>query len=479
MQTNKLLGESKAVNVGLEWFYESLKAQGVSAVNIEFRPPAGGKKELIDALISLDNEAVENANKEATDRIVSSQPMLVDVMPARKIVPGMDSSEPTIYHAGPPIEYEKMCGPMKGAVLGAAVYEGWAKNLAGAEKLASSGKIKFDPCHHHDAVGPMAGVLSPSMFVFVVKNEKWGNFAYCSLNEGLGKALRFGANGPEIIKRLKWMEKVLGPALQKIVRKIVRKNRQGISIKRITAQALTMGDECHNRNVAATGLFLKEIISPLVESGLPQKTVKDVANFISGNPHFFLNLSMAACKASCDPALGIKGSTIIAVISRNGVEIGMKVAGLPNLWFTAPAGMPKGLYFPGFTEDDANPDIGDSTISETAGIGAFAMAAAPAIVKFVGGKAQDSIDWTRKMYDICFAKHRDYLIPAFDFAGTPVGIDVRRVVETGITPFINTGIAHKNPGIGQVGAGILLSPMEPFEQALLSFTSVSLRGAKP
>jgi hypothetical protein len=479
---NRLFEKSKVINVGLEWFNDSFVKQGVESVHMEFKPPARGDKALMDALIDLDNETVEKANCEAVGRMMDAQPTLIDVRQAREVVPGLRGH--TIFHAGPPISFERMPGPMKGAVAGAVLYEGWAKNLREAEKMAASGKINFDPCHHHDAVGPMAGVLSPSMYVFVVKNKTHGNHAYCSLNEGLGKVLRFGANGPNVIKRLKWMEEILGPALHKAVTLAADKTG-GINVKTITAQALTMGDECHNRNVAATGLFIRELLPHLFSTGLRKDAIREVVDFISGNPHFFLNLSMAACKASCDTMFGVKNSTLVAAMARNGVENGILIAGLmpkpsksnepvrkdlAGKWFSAPAGVPKGLYFPGFTEEDANADLGDSTISETAGIGAFAMACAPAIVKFVGGKASDAIKYTREMYNITQTRHKDYLIPAFDFAGTPAGMDIRKIVETGVLPVINTGIAHREPGIGQVGAGILYAPAEIFDRALLEVT---------
>ncbi|MEW6039969.1 MAG: DUF1116 domain-containing protein [Elusimicrobiota bacterium] len=480
---NKLFEESKVINIGLEWFHQAFNQQGVKSVPVEFKPPAHGDKSLMDALTGLDNDTVEKANCEAVNKMVDAQPVLVDIAPAGKVVPGL--KEHVIFHAGPPVEFEKMAGPMKGAITGVIIYEGWAKTLPEAEKMASSGKIIFDSCHHHDAVGPMAGVLSPSMYVFVIQNKTHGNFAYCSLNEGLGKVLRFGANTPDVIKHLEWMEETLAPALQKAVR-VSARYEGGINIKTITARALTMGDECHNRNVAATGLFLKELLPYLLSIQIQTATVKEIISFISGNPHFFLNLSMAACKATADTVLGIENSTIVAAMARNGVENGIRIAGLTSKpqkseepqrkdltgsWFSAPAGIPKGLYFPGFSEEDANADLGDSTISETAGIGAFAMACAPAIVKFIGGKASDAVKYTRDMYKIAQARHRDYLIPAFDFVGTPLGMDIRKIVETGILPIINTGIAHKEAGIGQVGAGILYAPAEVFEKALLKMAS--------
>ena len=408
-------------------------------------------------------EKIKQANQEAVKRIMESRPVLKDIRQAREIIPGMEQN--LILHAGPPIEWDKMCGPVKGAVMGAMVYEGLANDIEEAEKLAGSGQIRFEPCHHHQTVGPMAGVVSSSMYVFCVENETYGNFAYCTLNEGLGKVLRFGAYSQEVIERLKWMEKVLAPYLSNAV-----KISNGINVKSIISQALQMGDECHNRNVAATNLLLKEFILLLLKTDLDKEKIANIVEFISNNPHFFLNLSMAACKATADTILGLEYSTIVSAMARNGTEIGIRVAGLGDEWFTAEAGHPKGLYFAGFKEEDSNPDLGDSTISEVGGIGAFAMASAPAIVKFVGGSPQDALMYTREMYEICVARHQDFRIPVMDFMGTPIGLDIRKVVEAGITPIINTGIAHKEPGIGQIGAGMLRAPMEMFEKALVRFS---------
>ncbi len=404
-------------------------------------------------------EQINEANRKAAERIVSAQPVLIDIKPALQAVPGMTKT--TILHAGPPIAWERMCGPMKGAVMGAIIYEGLARSHNEAEKLAGSGSIKFSPCHHLNAVGPMAGIISASMPVFIVKNETHGNEAYCAQNEGLGKVLRFGAYSSKVIQKLRWMEKTLAPALRAAL-----KQSSGINLKTITAQALQMGDECHNRNAAGTLLFLKEIVPLLLKTDLGKETISEVLEFISGNQHFYLNLSMASSKATMDAARGIEYSTIVTAMARNGVDIGIRVSGLGDEWFTAPALQVKGLYFPGYSEKDANRDLGDSAISETAGLGGFAMAAAPAIVQFVGGTATDAINYTREMMEITVTKNKSYAIPFLDFQGSPTGIDIRKVVETGITPIINTGIAHKKAGIGQIGAGITYAPLDMFKQAL-------------
>ncbi len=459
----KLLQKTPSViSLGLELFCDEFRRQGIDCAKVTWTPPCDADPELIAILSSLTRSEVEEANKEALSRLINSSPVLIDIRQAIDVLPGMDKN--TILHAGPPIEWKKMCGPMRGAVLGAVVYEGLASDLREAEKLVESGKISLDSCHHHDAVGPMAGVISASMYVFVVENKTYGNKGYCSLNEGLGRVLRFGANDAGVIARLKWMEEILAPALREAVLL-----SGGIDVKSITAQALMMGDECHNRNVSGTLLFLKEVLPWLFQTNRNKEEITSVIDFISGNVHFYLNLSMAACKASADSMKGIKNSTIIYCMARNGVETGIRVAGLGDRWFTAPSGMPKGLFFAGFSEKDSNPDLGDSTISEVAGIGAVAMACAPAIVKFVGGDSSMAINSTLRMYEITESKHRDYTIPFLNFAGTPTAFDLRKIMETGITPIINTGIAHKEAGVGQVGAGILNAPKEGFEKALRAF----------
>lgn len=408
---------------------------------------------------------IEKANEEAIERVLNSEPILIGVeLEAYKVVPGMD--EKTLLHAGPPITWERMSGPLRGAIIGAIIYEGWASTPEEAERLVKSGEIKFSPNHEHQAVGPMAGVISPHMPVFIVKNKTYGNVAYTNMNEGLGKVLRYGAYDEEVIRRLKWMKEVLAPTL----RDALKASKEGINLREIISQALHMGDECHNRNFAATARILIEFTKLMIDAGIEKSTMRQVVDFIDRNKHFFLNLSMAACKATMDSAHNIKHSTLVTVMTRNGTEFGIRISGLGDKWFTAPAPVPKGLFFPGYSQEDANPDIGDSSITETAGLGGFAMAAAPAIVQFVGGTVEDAIRFTNEMRKITMAKHKHYTIPYMNFEGTPVGIDILKVIELNIQPIINTGIAHKKPGIGQIGAGLVRAPREAFEKAFIEFT---------
>jgi hypothetical protein len=468
MTTDMFRDGPVAINLGIEAFADSIRATGRPVVHVTWKPPGGGEPDTAWKLALLAGDPddpecpgsrVDRANAEAVRRLLSAEPVLVDVSTARAEWPDLDH---TLLHAGPPVSWERMCGPMRGAVLGAILYEGWARSIEEAVALVERGAVRFEPCHHRGAVGPMAGVVSPSMPLWVVRNAAAGNVAYSTLNEGLGRVLRFGSYDAEVIGRLRWMSDVLAPGLKMVL----RLTDGGIGLKPLIAQALQMGDDGHNRNVAATSLLFRRLARLLLTSSLERSTVAAILEFVDGNNHFFLNISMAACKACLDAAHGVPESSLVTAMSRNGVEFGIRVSGLGERWFTAPAPVPEGLYFPGFSADDANPDLGDSAITETAGLGGFAMAAAPAMVQFVGGAPEDAASWTQEMYLITVARNTAFPIPPLGFAGAPTGIDVRKVVDTGITPVINTGIAHREAGFGQVGAGIVRAPMACFVQAL-------------
>jgi hypothetical protein len=455
----------RAVNVGLEMFAGPPAAAGASVVALDWRPPAEGDRALGLLLARLEDDPddpigrrVSAANAKAVERLLAAQPMLVDVRPARDAL-GLGHGQ--LLHSGPPIGWERMCGPVQGAVIGAILFEGWASTADDAAALAASGEIDVSPCHHHAAVGPMAGVISPSMPVVVVENAAGGTLAHATLNEGLGKVLRFGAYDEPVLTRLRWFANVLGPALSAALRA-----GGPIDLRSLTGQALQMGDEGHNRNIAGTSLFTRSIAPALVRTAEPAVATA-VLEFLRGNDHFFLNLSMAACKSALDAAHGIDDSTVVTVMARNGVDFGVRLSGTGDTWFTEPVGVPDGLYFPGYSAEDANPDLGDSAITETFGIGGFAMAAAPAIVRFVGGSAADALEFTRLMGRITLAPNPSYQLPPLGFIGTPTGIDARRVVDSGIAPVINTGIAHRQAGVGQIGAGIARAPLACFGAALV------------
>lgn len=406
--------------------------------------------------------SIDQANQTAVDRMVSARPLLTGLAKAQEVIPGL--REGLLLHAGPPIEWERMSGPLKGAVIGALIYEGLAADAEAATAMAEGGEVDFAPCHHHASVGPMAGVISSSMSVYVIENVTDGNRAYSTLNEGYGKVLRYGAYSSEVLDRLRWMNESMAPVLGDAI-----SATDGLDLRILLAEALHMGDEGHNRNKAGSLLFLKLLAPLLVNVGADAKLTAEILQFMGDNALCVLNPVMAACKSMADAAHGVEGSTLVTAMARNGTDFGIRVSGLGDKWFTAPAQIPEGLYFSGFTSADANPDIGDSTITETAGIGAFAMASAPAIVSFISGTPQDALNATLEMYDITVAEHAHFTIPPLDFRGTPVGIDIRKVVELGLTPRVNTGIAHREAGVGQVGAGLVRPPMEIFEQALMEY----------
>jgi len=405
---------------------------------------------------------IKEANAKAIAAIQSAQPVIKGIGTCVEVVPGMKKN--MILHAGPPITWEKMSGPLRGAVIGGLIYEGLAGNQQEAEKLAAGGEIEFSPWHEHDGVGPMAGVATASMPVWIVENRTNGRKTFCTLNEGLGKVLRYGAFSEEVIVRLKWMEKTLGPVLKEALPLCAE-----INLKNMIAQALQMGDEVHNRNKAATSLLIRELAPAIVKTSFSQEDKAKVLEFVHSNDHFFLNLSMPACKAMLQAAEWIDGSTIVTTMCRNGTEFGIRVSGLKERWFTGPALIVKGLLFPGFSDEDCNPDIGDSAITETCGLGGFSMAAAPAIVKFVGGTVNDAMNFTRKMYQITDGESDAFQIPNLEFRGSPIGINLLKVCEKDILPQINTGIAHKLPGVGQVGAGLVNPPSKCFEDALEAY----------
>ena len=443
-----------AVVAGPETFASALAAQGVAVRRVDWRPSPSAA-----AVGALWCDEVDAANRATLERIVAAHQVLVDVRRAIEVVPGMTPE--TVLHAGPPIAWERMSGPMRGAIVGALIYEGRATAWEDAERLVARGAVRFDPCHHHATVGPMAGATTASMPVFVVENRTAGNCAYSTINEGLGKVLRYGAYSSDVIDRLRWFRDVLGPAFGEAIRRA-----GGVDLRALIGQAVQMGDECHNRNRAASALLIKALAPEIAALELPAKERSRVLAFAASNEHLFLNLGMAACKAALDAAHGIADSTIVTAMARNGTDFGIRVGGLGDRWFTGPAQLPQGLYFPGFGAGDANPDIGDSAITETAGLGGFAMGGAPAVVQFVGGTPADALEYTRLMYEITLGESAAYRLPALDFRGTPTGIDVRLVVQTGILPQIDTGMAHREPGVGQVGAGLVKPPRVCFDRAL-------------
>ncbi|TQJ51914.1 DUF1116 domain-containing protein [Phycicoccus sp. SLBN-51] len=457
-----LSADVSVATAGVSLFADALRSQAVPVTETAWQPPLDGTS--ADLSVVLADPRREEANAEALRRMTAAGADLVDVRPASEAL-GLEKG--TFLHAGPPIEWERASGPLKGALIGAMLFEGLADSAEEAEaKLAKGDGITLEPCHHRDAVGPMAGVVSPSMWMYELRDEVHDGTSWCSLNEGLGKVLRYGAYGPEVVDRLHWMNSVLGPLLQQAVRKA-----GPIDVKAIIAQMLQMGDEGHNRNRAGSLMLLRELLPALITADGSSDDIAEAVRFSGANEHFFLNLGMPACKLATLAAHGISGSSVVTTMARNGTDFGIRVSGTGDQWFTGPANTPEGLFLGSYGPEDANPDIGDSAITETAGIGGFAMAAAPAIVRFVGGDVPFALRATQTMYEITVGEHTAYQVPILEFRGTPTGIDVAAVARTGILPQINTGMAGRVAGTGQVGAGLVTPPEQCFTGALRALAS--------
>jgi hypothetical protein len=445
------------LSVGVDLFARTVEDQAADVSTVDWRPPLPGTEDDL-ATVALDPARPE-ANARALSRMLGVQALLVDVLPAREAL-GLGDRE--FLHAGPPITWDRAPGPLRGALMGGAALEGLVDDPADAVPLFARGtSVSLEPCHHRRAVGPMAGVVTPSMWMFVLEDPATGARTHCTLNEGLGKVLRYGAYSPEVLDRLRWMADVLGPLLQRAVRA-----GDPVDVTAILTQMLQMGDEAHNRNRAGTLMLLRDLGPAMVTSGAPPADVAEAVRFIGGNDHFFLNLAMPACKLALDAARDVVGSTMVVAMSRNGTDFGIQVSGTGDEWSTGPAQVADGLYLGDYGPDDANPDIGDSAITETAGLGGFAMATAPAIVRFVGGSVHDALATTRRMREITLGENPRWSIPVLEFMGVPSGIDVGAVCRTGILPQINTGMAGREAGIGQVGAGLVTPPAEIFPKAL-------------
>lgn len=409
-------------------------------------------------------KTIDEANQAVIDKIVQSAPFLLDVVPAKSVIKELEGH--MLLHAGPPIEWEDMTDPMQGSCVGAVLFEEWADNEADARKMLANGEITFAPCHHYDAVGPMGGITSGNMPVLVVENKTDGNRAYCTMNEGIGAVLRFGAYSDEVITRLRWMRDTLGPVLSQALQTM----EDGLNINVLVAKAIAMGDEFHQRNIAASLAFYKEVGPIITRLSIDETKKEEVSQFLADTDQFFLNIMMAAAKAVMDGARMIEEGTVVTAMCRNGKDFGIRISGMGDEWFTGPVNTPQGLYFAGYSGEDANTDIGDSAITETFGVGGMAMIAAPAVTRFVGsGGFYDALNTSNEMSEICISQNTNFPVPTWDFRGICLGIDARLVVESGVTPVINTGIAHKQAGIGQIGAGTVRPPLTCFEKAITAY----------
>lgn len=408
-------------------------------------------------------EKIAEANRKAVQTILDTNLVWVDVQPAIDVIPGMEKD--LILHSGPPVAFANMCPSQKKGVCAGAVYEGLAADLADAEEKALRGDIRVEPCHEHQTTGSMTGITSASMPVLVCEDRGHDNYrTYILVHEGPSPdRIAYGAWNQKVHDNLLWIEKILGPALGRAIRSIGE-----MPVLPIIAQSLSMGDECHNRPTAGSALWTCKILPALIRTGSDLETIAKIAEFLSETDHFFFHFGMCYGKAATDACMGIQYSTIVTTMARNGIQVGVRVAGLPDEWFTGPAAEIQGVYYPGFGPENANNDMGDSAITETVGLGGFAMAASVPMCRAVGGSAEDAVGYVRQMGEISEGKHTQFQMPMLDFEGTPLGIDIRKVVRTGILPIICTAIANKTGG--QIGVGLARPPMEAFEKALKAFS---------
>lgn len=362
-------------------------------------------------------------------------------------------------HSGPPLPADaELPGPTRGAILGALVLEGEAPDLESAAEILDAGEIELLCAHDHGATGAMAGIISPAIPVLVVEGAD-GERVYAPLNEGLGQALRFGSNSDSVLDRLRWLGEELAPVLDAALRAT-----GGLDIVALQMEGLRRGDECHNRNIASTAAVIAALAPEIVRAAPSAELAAEILAFMAGNPHSFLTFSMAAGKAVADAAHRAGDPGLVTAIAANGVEIGLRVSGVDG-WITAPAPRGRPLLFPGYTAADACPMLGDSFITETIGLGACALLAAPAISSFIGADAAESRAVVVRIRSVCRTVSSRFLVPAEDYAGTPLGIDAIEVARSGTAPVVNNGFAHREPGVGQVGAGLTELPLEPFETA--------------
>jgi Protein of unknown function (DUF1116) len=453
----------RAVNVGLPLFGEAIRDQGAEAVDVDWRIPAGGQDRLVAALTRLYGrhaERVDRANREAVRRLDEGVALLVEVGPAAELVPGMGRR--TILHPGPPLAWERFCDPLRRSVLAAVMAEGWAATLQDAEALVAAEGVELEPANHHHAVVPMASAVGPSAPVFAVESRSGSSRAFSGLNQGPGRTPWYGVDAPEAVDRLRFLRDAAGPVLAAAVR------RSGpVDVLSLAGQGLQMGDDGHLRTQASTNLLIRHLLPHLAEVGGPDLVA--VARFLSENHLFFLNLVMAAAKLLTDWAGEVAGASVVTGMARNGTTFGVRLAETGRRWFVAPApAVEQALFHAGYGPADGAPDIGDSAVLELVGLGGAAAAASPAVAAFLGGGMARAAAATEAMGRICLGRSARFKLPFLDQRGSPVGVDLRKVVETGVTPSINTGILHRSAGTGQVGAGVASAPLACFEQALLA-----------
>jgi hypothetical protein len=460
--TIELPSEVRVVNVGLPLFADAVRDQGAEVTQVEWRIPAGGDLEAVAALARLYGRhagAIDEANAEVVRRLDEGAPKVVGIEPAEEVVPGVDDR--TILHCGPAIDWDDLADPLRRSVRAAVMAEGWADNPEEAGALVARGGARLEPANIHDAVVPMASAIGPSMPMFVVEDERGGTRAFSSINQGPGETAWFGRETPAAVERLVFLREVAAPLLADCLRA-----GEPVDVFTLAAQGLQMGDDLHMRTQATTNLLIRSLLPHLMGLDAGPRGV-ELARFLSSDHLFFLNIAMAGAKALTLWAEQVPGASVVTTMSRNGATYGIRVAGDDRWFVTDSPPVGQALYYPGYGPDDGAADIGDSAVLELIGLGGAAAAASPAVAAFVGGTMADAVAATEDVDRVCVARSTRFKLPVLDFRGSPLGVDVRKVVELGITPKVNTGILHARDGSGQVGAGVATAPMACFRDALL------------
>ena len=388
------------------------------------------------------------ANRAAIERVLASEPWLVGVKPAGEVVPGMRPN--LILHAAPPASWDDLAPVLRAGLLGAARFEGLAHEEA-----------ELGAAQDHSAMAGGAGSITASLPVLVVEDRATGNRAFHFLMEGFGKTLILGMYDDDVRERLVWIRDELAPALDAALGAL-----GGIDARALMAEALRRGDELHNRNAAATSMLAERLAPALDVDAAARRRIFD---FLRGNSQFFVAASLAASRLALDAGHGVEGSSLVTAVGANGRDCGIKVSGLGDEWFTAPAEVPEGVFLEGFGPADAGPGCGDSLAVECAGLGATVLPAAPALWPLVGADEARARRIFEETELIALGEHPHYRVPVLGDRGAPTGIDLLRVVETGIRPVIDIVMVHRESGRGMIGFGLTSPPMGCFEQAAQAF----------
>jgi hypothetical protein len=459
-RTIALPDEVSVVNMGLSLFADAVRDQAATVEHVDWRIPAGGQLDLVGDLEHLYGPRaadIDEANAEAVRRLDQSVCLLVDIAPAQTIVPGVSGQ--MLLHCGPAIEWPDVADPLRRSMRAATVAEGWAANVEEADQVLADGTVRLEPAYRYDTVMPMASAIGPSAPMFAVDNRDGGTRAFAPINQGPGETAWFGRETPAAIARLEFLHDVAGPMLRQVLG-----SSGSIDIFALAAQGVQIGDDVHMRTQGTTSLLIRNLLPQI--AALPEDGRIALAQYLSGNHLFFLNLAMAAAKSAAMWAEQVEGSSIVTMMCRNGTSYGVRLAGSDEVFVSEAPPVAEAMYYPDYGPETSARDIGDSAILELVGLGGAAAAGSPAVAGFLPRGMADAVAMTEQMRSICTAESSRFKLPTRNYRGTPIGVDVRRVVELDTTPKVTTGILHASSGVGQIGAGVATAPIECFRAAL-------------